>query len=222
MYANPRYLHVLTHSFPTRRSSDLIPCDVTDETSLAALFDALRDRWGTLDFLVHGIAFSDKEQLKGRYADTTRENFRRTLDISCFSFTDAARRAAEMMPDGGSLVTLTYAGAERVIPHYNVMGVAKAALEASVRYLAVDFGSRGIRVNALSAGPIKTLAASGIGDFRHILKWNEFNSPLERNTTIDEVGGSARSEEHTSELQSLMRISYAVFCVKQNTEDNGM
>ncbi|MFN4088047.1 MAG: SDR family oxidoreductase [Alphaproteobacteria bacterium] len=172
-------------------SDFLIPCDVTDEASLVSLFDALRDRWGRLDFLVHGIAFSDKEQLKGRYADTTRENFRRTMEISCFSFTDAARRAAELMPDGGAMLTLTYAGAERVIPHYNVMGVAKAALEASVRYLAVDFGARGIRVNAISAGPIKTLAASGIGDFRHILKWNEFNAPLERNTTIDEVGGSA-------------------------------
>ncbi|MET4699491.1 enoyl-[acyl-carrier protein] reductase I [Constrictibacter sp. MBR-5] len=172
-------------------SDFLIPCDVTDDASLTALFDSIRERWGRLDFLVHGIAFSDKEQLKGRYSDTTRENFRRTMDISCFSFTDAARRAAAMMPDGGSMVTLTYAGAERVIPHYNVMGVAKAALEASVRYLAVDFGSRGIRVNAISAGPIKTLAASGIGDFRHILKWNEFNAPLERNTTIDEVGGSA-------------------------------
>ena len=172
-------------------SDFLIPCDVTDDASLTALFDSIRERWGQLDFLVHGIAFSDKEQLKGRYADTTRENFRRTMDISCFSFTDAARRAAAMMPDGGSMVTLTYAGAERVIPHYNVMGVAKAALEASVRYLAVDFGKRGIRVNAISAGPIKTLAASGIGDFRHILKWNEFNAPLERNTTIDQVGGSA-------------------------------
>ena len=167
-------------------SDFLIPCDVTDDASLTALFDSIRERWGQLDFLVHGIAFSDKEQLKGRYADTTRENFRRTMDISCFSFPDAARRAAAMMPDGGSMVTLTYAGAERVIPHYNVMGVAKAALEASVRYLAVDFGKRGIRVNAIS-----TLAASGIGDFRHILKWNEFNAPLERNTTIDEVGGSA-------------------------------
>jgi len=172
-------------------SDFLIPCDVTDDASLTALFDSIRERWGQLDFLVHGIAFSDKEQLKGRYSDTTRENFRRTMDISCFSFTDAARRAAAMMPDGGAMVTLTYAGAERVIPHYNVMGVAKAALEASVRYLAVDFGKRGIRVNAISAGPIKTLAASGIGDFRHILKWNEFNAPLERNTTIDEVGGSA-------------------------------
>src|SRR3546814_15185614 len=147
MYANPRYLHVLTHSFPTRRSSDLIPCDVTDETSLAALFDALRDRWGTLDFLVHGIAFSDKEQLKGRYADTTRENFRRTLDISCFSFTDAAPRAAEMMTDGGSIVMLTYAGAERVIPQYTDLGVAKAAPEASVSFLDVDFSSRLIRAS---------------------------------------------------------------------------
>ena len=172
-------------------SDFLIPCDVTDDASLTALFDSIRERWGQLDFLVHGIAFSDKEQLKGRYSDTTRENFRRTMDISCFSFTDAARRAAAMMPDGGAMVTLTYAGAERVIPHYNVMGVAKAALEASVRYLAVDLGGSGIRVNAVSAGPIKTLAASGIGDFRYIMKWNEYNSPLRRTVTQEEVGKSA-------------------------------
>ena len=152
-------------------SDFLIPCDVTDDASLTALFDSIRERWGQLDFLVHGIAFSDKEQLKGRYSDTTRENFRRTMDISCFSFTDAARRAAAMMPDGGAMVTLTYAGAERVIPHYNVMGVAKAALEASVRYLAVDFGKRGIRVNAISAGPIKTLAASSSGT-SSTRRWN--------------------------------------------------
>src|SRR5690606_17328860 len=146
--------------------------------------------WGTLDFLVHAIAWSDKEQLKGHYVDTTRENFLRSLDISCYSFTALCRRAAAMMPNGGSLLTLTYLGAERVMPHYNVMGVAKAALEASVRYLAVDLGGRGIRVNAISAGPIKTLAASGIGDFRYILKWNQYNSPLKRNVTIDEVGGA--------------------------------
>lgn len=169
----------------------LLPCDVTDAESVDALFAALAERWGRLDFLVHAVAFSDKEQLKGRYADTTRENFLRTMDISCFSFTDLARRASAMMPEGGSMVTLTYYGAERVMPHYNVMGVAKAALEASVRYLATDLGAQGIRVNAISAGPVKTLAASGIGDFRYILKWNEYNSPLQRNVTIEDVGGAA-------------------------------
>lgn len=155
-----------------------------------ALFDALKSEWGSLDFVVHAIAYSDKEELKGRYVDTSRANFLRSLDISCFSFTDVCARASEMMPDGGSLLTLTYYGAERVMPHYNVMGVAKAALEASVRYMAVDLGGQGIRVNAISAGPIKTLAASGIGDFRYILKWNELNSPLRRNVTIDDVGGA--------------------------------
>ena len=171
--------------------SDLVlPCDVTDEASVEAVFTTLRDRWGKLDFLVHAIAYSDKEELKGGYVDTTRENFRRTMDISVYSFTAIARRAAEMMPDGGSLLTMTYYGAERVMPHYNVMGVAKAALEASVRYLAVDLGGRNIRVNGLSAGPMKTLAASGIGDFRYILKWNEYNSPLKRNVTLEDVGGA--------------------------------
>jgi len=172
-------------------SDFLLPCDVTVEASLDATFDEIADRWGTLDFVVHAIAYSDKEQLKGRYADTTRDNFLRTLDISCFSFTDVCRRASALMPEGGSLLTLTYYGAERVMPHYNVMGVAKAALEASVRYLAADLGPDKVRVNAISAGPIKTLAASGIGDFRYILKWNEYNSPLKRNVTIDEVGGAA-------------------------------
>ena len=171
--------------------SDLVlPCDVTDEASVEAVFAALQDKWGKLDFLVHAIAYSDKEELKGGYVDTTRENFRRTMDISVYSFTAIARRAAEMMPDGGSLLTMTYYGAERVMPHYNVMGVAKAALEASVRYLAVDLGGRNIRVNGLSAGPMKTLAASGIGDFRYILKWNEYNSPLKRNVTLEDVGGA--------------------------------
>jgi Enoyl-[acyl-carrier-protein] reductase (NADH) len=168
----------------------VLPCDVTDSKSLDVLFDELKQRWGTLDFVVHAIAYSDKEELKGKYINTTRENFLRTLDISCFSFTDLCRRAVPLMPNGGSLLTLSYYGAERVMPHYNVMGVAKAALEASVRYLAVDLGDRNIRVNAISAGPIKTLAASGIGDFRYILKWNELNSPLRRNVTIEEVGNA--------------------------------
>ena len=171
--------------------SDLVlPCDVTDEDSVEAVFSTLQEKWGKLDFLVHAIAYSDKEELKGGYVDTTRENFRRTMDISVYSFTAIARRAAEMMPDGGSLLTMTYYGAERVMPHYNVMGVAKAALEASVRYLAVDLGGKNIRVNGLSAGPMKTLAASGIGDFRYILKWNEYNSPLKRNVTLEDVGGA--------------------------------
>ncbi len=172
-------------------SSLVLPCDVSDETSVEALFDTLKDNWGKLDFLVHAIGFSDKEQLRGRYADTTRDNFLMTMDISVFSFTSVARRASAMMPDGGSLLTLTYYGAERVMPHYNVMGVAKAALEASVRYLAEDLGKDNIRVNAISAGPIKTLAASGIGDFRYIMKWNELNSPLRRNVTQEDVGNSA-------------------------------
>ena len=172
-------------------SSLVLPCDVADEASVDALFEALRAEWGGLDFLVHAIGFSDKEQLRGRYADTTRDNFLMTMDISVYSFTSVARRAAAMMPDGGSLLTLTYYGAERVMPHYNVMGVAKAALEASVRYLAEDLGKDGIRVNAISAGPIKTLAASGIGDFRYIMKWNELNSPLRRNVTQEDVGKSA-------------------------------
>ena len=168
----------------------VLPCDVTDDASVDAVFAALAREWGTLDFLVHAIAWSDKDQLKGHYVDTTRENFLRSLDISCYSFTALCRRAVAMMPNGGSLLTLTYLGAERVMPHYNVMGVAKAALEASVRYLAVDLGGRNIRVNAISAGPIKTLAASGIGDFRYILKWNQLNSPLKRNVSIEEVGGA--------------------------------
>ena len=171
-------------------SDFLLDADVTSEDSLDAVFDAVARRWGELDFLVHGIAFSDKEELKGQYLDTTRANFLRTLDISCFSFTDLCRRAAPLMLHGGSLLTLTYAGAERVMPHYNVMGVAKAALEASVKYLAVDLGGRNIRVNAISAGPIKTLASSAIGDFRYILKWNELNAPLQRNVSIEEVGGA--------------------------------
>jgi enoyl-[acyl-carrier protein] reductase I len=171
-------------------SKHVLPCDVTDDASVDAVFKTLAKDWGKLDFVIHAIAYSDKEELKGKYVDTTKSNFLRTLDISCYSFTSIARRAADMMPDGGSLLTLTYYGAERVMPHYNVMGVAKAALESSVRYLAVDLGEKGIRVNALSAGPMKTLAASGIGDFRYILKWNQYNSPLRRNVTLEDVGGS--------------------------------
>ncbi len=165
-------------------------CDVTDPATLDAVFDMIAEQWGKLDFIVHAIAFSDKEELDGRYVETTRGNFQRTMEISVFSFTDVARRAEALMPDGGSLLTLTYYGAEKVMPHYNVMGVAKAALEASVRYLAVDLGARNIRVNAISAGPMKTLAASGIGDFRYILRWNEYNAPLKRTVTLEEVGDS--------------------------------
>jgi enoyl-[acyl-carrier protein] reductase I len=171
-------------------SDIVLPCDVGDEASVDAVFEAMKKRWGKLDFVVHCIAYSDKDELKGQYVDTTAENFQRTMLISCYSFTAICRRAAALMPDGGSLLTLTYAGSERVMPHYNVMGVAKAALEASVRYLAEDLGRQKIRVNALSAGPMKTLAASGIGDFRYILKWNEYNSPLRRNVTGEDVGGA--------------------------------
>ena len=171
-------------------SNMVLPCDVTDEATVDLVFSSLKEKWGKLDFLVHAIAYSDKEELKGGYVETTRENFKKTMDVSVYSFTALARRAAEIMPDGGSLLTMTYYGAERVMPHYNVMGVAKAALEASVRYLAVDLGRKNIRVNGLSAGPMKTLAASGIGDFRYILKWNEYNSPLKRNVTLDDVGGA--------------------------------
>jgi enoyl-[acyl-carrier protein] reductase I len=171
-------------------SDFVVDADVTSASSLDAVFAGVTERWGRLDFVVHAIAFSDKDELTGKYLNTSRANFLRTLDISCFSFTDVCRRAAPLMTAGGSLLTLTYAGAERVMPHYNVMGVAKAALEASVRYLAVDLGGDNIRVNAISAGPIKTLAASGIGDFRYILKWNQYNSPLKRNVTIEDVGGA--------------------------------
>jgi len=169
----------------------LIDCDVSNQGSLDAAFDELKKTWDTIDFVVHAIAFSDKEQLKGRYIDTTPENFRMTMDISCYSFTAVAQRAEKMMPNGGSMLTLSYYGAERVMPHYNVMGVAKAALEATVRYMAEDLGKQAIRVNAISAGPIKTLAFAGIADSRYILKWNEYNSPLRRTVTIEEVGSSA-------------------------------
>jgi len=171
-------------------SSILLPCDVTDETSIDATFAEIESLWGEIDFVIHAIAFSDKNELDGMYLNTSRDNFLRTMDISVYSFTAVAQRAVPLMKDGGSLLTLTYYGAEQVMPHYNVMGVAKAALEASVKYLAADLGKDNIRVNAISAGPIKTLAASGIGDFRFILKWNELNAPLKRNVTIDDVGRS--------------------------------
>ena len=166
-------------------------CDVTDPASMDAVFQAVGERWGKLDFLVHAVAFSDKDELTGRYVDTSADNFDRSMHISVYSLTALVQRAEKLMSDGGSVLTLTYYGAEKVMPHYNVMGVAKAALEASVRYLAVDLGPQNIRVNALSAGPIKTLAASGIGDFRYILKWNEYNSPLRKTVSIEEVGDAA-------------------------------
>ena len=166
-------------------------CDVTDSATIDAAFDMLKQKWGKIDFVVHAIAFSDKDELDGRYLETTADNFSRTMLISCYSLTAIAQRAEKLLVDGGSILTLTYYGAEKWMPHYNVMGVAKAALEASVRYLAADLGEKNIRVNAISAGPIKTLAASGIGDFRYILKWNEFNAPLRRNVTIEDVGNTA-------------------------------
>jgi enoyl-[acyl-carrier protein] reductase I len=171
-------------------SKVVLPCDVTDSASIDALFAELQKTWGTIDFLVHAIAFSDKNELDGRYVDTSESNFTQTMLVSCFSFTALAARAEKLMPNGGAMVTLTYYGAEKVMPHYNVMGVAKAALEASVRYLAADLGKGAIRVNAISAGPIKTLAASGISDFRYILRWNEYNSPLRRTVTLEDVGGA--------------------------------
>jgi enoyl-[acyl-carrier protein] reductase I len=171
-------------------SDFLIECDVADMADLDRLFEALKARWETIDFVVHAIGFSDKNELRGKYVDTSLDNFLMSMNISAYSFTAVARRAREMMPNGGALLTLSYYGAEKVIPHYNVMGLAKAALETSVKYLAMDLGPENIRVNAISAGPIKTLAASGIGDFRYILKWNEYNSPLRRNVTIEDVGGA--------------------------------
>lgn len=172
-------------------SSIVEDCDVTDAASIDAAFDTVGKAWGALDFLVHAIAFSDRKELSGRYVDTSPDNFAMTMNVSCYSLTAVCQRAEALMGNGGSILTMTYYGAEKVTPHYNVMGVAKAALEASVRYLAVDLGGKNIRVNAVSAGPIRTLAASGIGDFRYILKWNEWNSPLKHNTTTDEVGGAA-------------------------------
>jgi len=171
-------------------SDFLIDCDVSEMPALDRGFDELRSRWDTIDFVVHAIGFSDKNELRGKFVDTSLDNFLMTMNISAYSFVAVTRRAREMMPNGGSLLTLTYYGAEKVIPHYNVMGVAKAALESSVKYLAMDLGPEKIRVNAISAGPIKTLAASGIGDFRYIMKWNEYNSPLRRNVTIEDVGGA--------------------------------
>ena len=171
-------------------SNIILPCEVSEASSIKNVFEKINSEWGKLDFVIHGIAFSDKEELKGQYIDTTRSNFTNTMEISVYSFTEVSKFAVPLMNEGGSLLTLTYYGSERVMPHYNVMGVAKAALEASVRYLAVDLGSKNIRVNSLSAGPMKTLAASGIGDFRYILKWNELNSPLKRNITQDDVGGA--------------------------------
>lgn len=171
-------------------AQNLFDCDVSDMASLDALFESLRTRWETIDFVVHAIGFSDKNELRGGYVDTSLDNFLMTMNISVYSFVAVAKRASAMMPNGGALLTLSYYGAEKVIPHYNVMGVAKAALETSVQYLSVDLGRDNIRVNAISAGPIKTLAASGIGDFRLILKWNEYNSPLKRNVTIEDVGGA--------------------------------
>ena len=171
-------------------SDFVFECDVSDMDALDRAFDTLKERWDTIDFVVHAIGFSDKSELRGKYVDTSLDNFLMTMNISAYSLVAVAKRASAMMPEGGSILTLTYYGAEKVIPHYNVMGVAKAALETSVQYLANDLGPQNIRVNAISAGPIKTLAASGIGDFRYILKWNEYNSPLRRNVTIDDVGGS--------------------------------
>ena len=168
----------------------VLPCDVGDDAAMDATFEALKAEWGSLDFLVHAIGFADKQYLRGRYVDTPREAFLQALDISCFSFTAVCQRAAALMPAGGSMLTLSYLGAEKVVPHYNVMGVAKAALEASVRYIAADLGPRAIRVNAISAGPVKTLAANGIGDFRYILRWNQLNAPMERNVGVEEVGGA--------------------------------
>ena len=172
-------------------SSILIPCDVTDSLSMENTFEIIKKEWGDIDFLVHGIGFSNKDELRGKYYNTSSENFNQTMHVSCYSFTEACKLAEPIMNEGGSIITLTYFGSEQVMPHYNVMGVAKAALEASVRYLAVDMGEKNIRVNAISAGPIKTLAATGIGDFRFILKWNELNAPLKRNVSQDDVGNSA-------------------------------
>jgi enoyl-[acyl-carrier protein] reductase I len=172
------------------QSKMLLPCDVEDSASLDAVFAEMKETWGTIDFLVHAIAFSDKNELKGKYADTTRDNFSRTMLISCYSFTDVARRAAALMPNGGSLITLTYGGSMRVMPNYNVMGVAKAALEASVRYLAADYGPQGIRVNAISAGPMRTLAGAGIGDARAMFNYQQSHAPLRRTITLEEVGGA--------------------------------
>ncbi|XYK78735.1 MAG: enoyl-ACP reductase FabI [Labrenzia sp.] len=171
-------------------STLMLPCDVEDIDSVDAVFAKLKEEWGSIDFLVHAIGFSDKNELKGKYADTTRDNFSRTMVISCFSFTEITKRAAELMPDGGSIITLTYGGATKVMPNYNVMGVAKAALESSVRYLAADYGSKNIRVNAISAGPVRTLAGSGVSDARLMFNFQKRNSPLQRTVSLDEIGGT--------------------------------
>ena len=200
----------------------VLPCDVTDTASVDAVFETLAKEWGEIDFLVHAIAFSDKDQLDGRYVDTTEENFTQTLLISCYSFTALAQRAEKLMPNGGSLLTLTYYGAEKVMPHYNVMGVAKSALETSVQYLAADLGKNNIRVNAISAGPIKTLAASGIADFRYILKWNEYNSPLQRTVTIEDVGGGGLyllSDFSASVTGEVLHIDAGYHVVGMKNED---
>jgi enoyl-[acyl-carrier protein] reductase I len=200
----------------------VLPCDVTDESSVAAVFDTLGRAWGSIDFLVHAVAFSDKQELDGRYVDTSKDNFSQTLLVSCYSFTALAKRAEPLMPEGGSLLTLTYYGAEKVMPHYNVMGVAKAALEASVRYLAADLGKANIRVNAISAGPIKTLAASGIADFRYILKWNEYNAPLRRTVSIEDIGGGALyllSDLGRSVTGELLHIDAGYHVVGMKNED---
>ena len=190
-YQNEIFLKRVAPLVESIGSKHMIQCDVADPNSLDNLFGELEKTWGELDFVVHAIGFSDKNELRGRYVDISPENFTMSMDISVFSFTAVAKRAEKLMPNGGSLLTMTYYGAEKVMPHYNVMGVAKAALEASVRYLAADLGGNQIRVNAISAGTIKTLAASGIGDFRYIMKWNELNSPLQRNITTEDVGNSA-------------------------------
>ena len=171
-------------------STIIVPCDVGDDAAMDATFETIKAEWGSIDFVVHAIGFADKQYLRGRYIDTPRTAFLQALDISCYSFAAVAQRAAALMPNGGALLTLSYYGAEKVVPHYNVMGVAKAALEASVRYIAADLGARNIRVNAISAGPVKTLAANGIGDFRYILRWNQLNAPMERNVSIEDVGGA--------------------------------
>ena len=200
----------------------VLPCDVTDPATVEAVFAALAKEWGSIDFLVHAVAFSDKEELDGRYVDTTKDNFVQTLLISCYSFTALAKHAEKLMPNGGSLLTLTYYGAEKVMPHYNVMGVAKAALEASVRYLAADLGKQNIRVNAISAGPIKTLAASGIADFRYILKWNEYNSPLRRTVSIEDVGAGGLyllSDLSRSVTGEILHIDAGYHVVGMKNED---
>ncbi|MAD38274.1 enoyl-ACP reductase FabI [Tistrella sp.] len=198
------------------------PCDVTDDDNMKALFDTIAEKWGRLDFLVHAVAYSDKNQLKGKYVDTTLDNFLRTMQISAFSLVQMAQYARPLMQHGGSILTLSYLGAERVIPHYNVMGVAKAALESSVQYLAADLGPENIRVNAISAGPIKTLAASGIGDFRYIMRWNEMNSPLRRTVSIEEVGNASLlmlSDMGTGITGEVMHVDAGYHIVGMKAED---